>query len=152
MRVIIGCDHAAVPQKDEVVAMVRAAGHEVVDKGTHGTDRVDYPDVAEAVAVEVAQAEATPRSTVGVLLCGSGIGMSIAANKVRGIRAALVHDAYTARMCRQHNDANVLCLGARTSGIEIIKEAVATFLSTDFEGGRHADRVGKISSLDAKNC
>ena len=144
-KIIIGADHGGVKLKDDIVAMLSTCGeYEITDKGTHGTTAVDYPNIAEAVGKEVA---ADPSAT-GILVCGSGIGISIAANKVRGIRAALVHDAYTARMSRQHNDANIVCLGERVTGSEVAKDAVKVFLQTAFEGGRHANRVNLINSLD----
>lgn len=120
--------------------MLKGAGVSVVDLGTHGTERVDYPDVAQELCRQVVSGQAS----CGILLCGTGIGMSIAANKVPGIRAALCHDHYTAKLTRQHNDANVLCAGARTTGIEVIKDMVEVFLATPFEGGRHAQRVAKL--------
>jgi ribose 5-phosphate isomerase B len=141
--VVIGCDHAAVPMKDELRAFIEAMGAKVIDVGTHGTDRVDYPDVAVELCTHVVNGDAQK----GVLLCGSGIGVSITANKVDGIRAALCHDHYTAKMCREHNDANVLCAGARTTGIEVVKDMVEIFLATEFAGGRHAGRVEKIMAV-----
>jgi ribose 5-phosphate isomerase B len=147
-KIIIGADHGGVRLKDDLVAMLSASGqYDIVDKGTHGTLSVDYPNIAEAVGVEVVS---DPTAT-GILVCGSGIGISIAANKVKGIRAALVHDAYTARMSRQHNDANIVCLGERVTGSEVAKDAVKVFLETGFEGGRHANRVNLISGLEKKN-
>ncbi len=120
-----------------------ALGYDVVDLGTHGTQSVDYPDVAAGLAAALASGLAT----VGVLLCGSGIGVSIAANRFPAVRAALVHDAYGARMARQHNDANVICLGGRTTGLDIAREAVDIFLTTPFDGGRHQRRVDKLTAL-----
>lgn len=142
--VVIGCDHAAVPLKDEIIAMLQANGYSVTDLGTHGTERVDYPDIAVAVA----QAVASGKAKAGIIFCGTGIGVSISANKVAGIRAALCHDHFTAKMARNHNDANVLCAGARVTGAEVVKEMVHVFLTTPFEGGRHAERVKKINALD----
>ena len=144
-KIVVGADHGGVRLKDDIVAML-SGSYEVVDKGTHGTTAVDYPNIAEAVGKEVAS---DPTAT-GILVCGSGIGISIAANKVRGIRAALVHDAYTARMSRQHNDANIICLGERVTGSEVAKDAVKVFLETNFEGGRHANRVNLINELDGR--
>ena len=141
-RVVIACDHAAVAARAKVAEILTAAGTEVVDCGTKTADRVDYPDKA----AEVCKLVAGDENTAGVLLCGSGIGMSIAASKVAGIRAALCHDHYTAAMCRKHNNANILCMGARTSGPDVIAEMLQTFLATDFEGGRHAGRVEKLMS------
>lgn len=141
--IVIACDHGAVDLKDALVSHCGELGWTVIDLGTHGTDSVDYPDMAAALAAVIKE----ERAVRGILLCGSGIGISIAANRYPFIRAALVHDAYGARMCRQHNDANVLCLGGRTTGTDIAREAVDIFLSTAFEGGRHQRRVGKLSAL-----
>lgn len=123
---------------------LRACGVEVEDLGPEGTSSVDYPDYAEAVARRVASGEAAR----GVLLCGSGIGMSIAANKVPGIRAALVHDATGAALSRQHNDANVLVLGGGMLGERLIREIVRVWVRSDFEGGRHAQRLDKIARIE----
>lgn len=147
-KIIIGADHGGVRLKDDLVAMLSGSGqYEIVDKGTHGTVSVDYPNIAETVCKDVA----LDKSATGILVCGSGIGVSIAANKVKDIRAALVHDAYTAKMSRQHNDANVICLGERVTGSEVAKDAVRVFLDTSFEGGRHANRVNLISGIEQKN-
>ena len=148
-RVVVACDHAAVAARARVVELLKASaaeGVEVVDCGPHTCDRVDYPDKAAEVCAKVAEA---PERSCGVLLCGSGIGMSIAACKVDGIRAALCHDHYTATMCRRHNNANVLCMGARTTGPDVIAEMLQAFLATGFEGGRHEGRVGKIMAPKA---
>ena len=115
-------------------------GYQVLDLGTQGGESVDYPDFALAMA----QAIKDKKASRGVLLCGTGIGISIAANRHAHIRAALVHDAFGARMCRQHNDANVLVMGGRTLGVELAKDCLELFLTTEFEGGRHARRVGKL--------
>lgn len=147
-KIIIGADHGGVVLKQQIVAMLKAAGEfEVTDVGTHGTTAVDYPNIAETVGKTVA---AETGNFTGILVCGSGIGISIAANKVKGIRAALCHDAYTARLARQHNDANIICLGERVTGSEVAKDAVNVFLETAFEGGRHTNRVALITNLD--NC
>jgi ribose 5-phosphate isomerase B len=145
-KIIVGADHGGVKLKDDLVAMLSGSGYDVIDRGTHGTTSVDYPNIAESVCTEVA----SDPSLTGILVCGSGIGISISANKIKNIRAALVHDAYTARMARQHNDANVICLGERVTGSEVAKDAVKVFLDTAFEGGRHGDRVGLISALESK--
>ena len=145
-RVAIGCDHAAVSLKDEIVAWLRERGASVEDVGTHSGQPVDYPEPAAAVASRVASGAADR----GIVLCGTGIGVSIAANKIPGIRAALCHDVTTARLARQHNDANVLCLGARTTGQAVALNIVETWLVTPFEAGRHAVRVEKIRSLEAR--
>ena len=145
LRVVIGCDHAAVALKDLVVAHLRGAGYQIEDLGTHSTDPVDYPDLAAQVARRVAAGGAER----GILCCGTGIGMSIAANKIPGIRAALCHDTTTARLSRLHNDANVLCMGGRTTGSETARDIVSTWLNTAYEGGRHAQRVDKITALES---
>ena len=144
MRIAVGNDHAAIDEKSAIVDHLTAAGHDIVDRGVNENESVDYPDFAAAVSREVASGGAD----LGILVCGTGIGMSIAANKIAGIRAALCHSAFTARMAREHNDANVLCLGARVLEPDAILEAVDTFLGASFEGGRHARRVGKIGALE----
>jgi ribose 5-phosphate isomerase B len=144
MRIAIGADHAGVQLKALVGDHLRAAGHEVVDVGTHDTGRVDYPDFGAAVGRRVASGGAD----LGVAVCGSGIGIAIAANKVPGVRAAVAHDVTSARLSREHNDANVCCLGERSTGHQVALDAVDTFVSTAFAGGRHADRVAKIAALE----
>ncbi|MBL8702500.1 MAG: ribose 5-phosphate isomerase B [Alphaproteobacteria bacterium] len=139
--IAIACDHAGLTLKNELVANLRAGGHVVLDLGTDGPASVDYPDFADAVAAALADG----RAGRGVLICGTGIGISIAANRHRHVRAALCHDATTARLCREHNDANVLVLGARTTGIEVARDCLAAFLAAAFAGGRHAGRVAKLS-------
>ena len=143
--ICIGCDHAAVSAKDEIVKELRAADHDVDDMGASSSDPVDYPDVAALVAERVS-AGAAER---GILLCGTGIGVCIASNKIPGIRAALCHDITTARLSRQHNDANVLCLGARTTGIAVAMDIVRAWLAAEFEAGRHLRRIEKIAALEA---
>lgn len=142
-RIAAGADHAGVQLKDELVAHLRDLGHDVVDCGTHGPDRVDYPDFGEAVARKVATGEAE----MGLCVCGTGIGIAMAANKVPGVRAATVHDVTSARLTREHNDANVICLGERLVGPELAKDALETFLEASFEEGRHIPRVAKIDAL-----
>lgn len=144
MRVVLVSDHAGVAAKAALGAHLRARGHEVVDLGTCSTASVDYPDLAAVGA----RAVASGRGERGVFLCGTGIGVCIAANKIRGIRAALVHDENTAQMSRRHNDANVACLGARILPVERIVALADLFLSTAFEGGRHEARVEKIARLE----
>lgn len=139
--VALGADHAGVALKATLADALAAAGHPVLDLGTHGTDSVDYPDFAEAVARAVLDG----RARFGVLVCGTGIGISIAANRHAGIRCALAHDATTARLSREHNDANVLALGARVVGAEVALDALRAFLATPFGGGRHERRVRKLS-------
>jgi ribose 5-phosphate isomerase B len=142
--IALGADHAGFSLKEELKRWLMAAGHDVLDVGTFSTDSVDYPDFAAAVAAAVASGV----SACGVLVCGTGIGMAMAANKVPGIRAAVCTDAYTARMSREHNDANVLALGARLSAPAAATEIVETWLATAFLGGRHARRVEKLAGLD----
>jgi len=143
LRVALGADHGGVHLKDLLAEHLAGRGVEVVDLGTHGTDRVDYPDYGVAVGHAVASREAD----LGIAVCGSGIGICMAANKVPGIRAATVHDETSARLARQHNDANVLCLGERLTGIEVAKGAVDSWLDASFEGGRHEGRVAKLDAL-----
>ena len=145
-RIAVGADHAGFRLKQLLADRLRALGHEVFDLGTMSEERVDYPDFAVAVARSVAGGEAE----LGVLVCGSGVGVSIAANKVGGIRAATVHDFTSARLAREHNDANIVCLGARFLGEQVAIDALDAFLGATFEGGRHVDRVAKISALDAQ--
>lgn len=144
-RIAAGCDHAGFELKEQLVQHLEESGHDVVDLGTDSSDRVDYPDFGAAVGRAVANSEAE----LGVCVCGSGIGIAIAANKISGVRAATVHDATSGHLAREHNDANVVCVGARLIGPEVAKEAVDAFLAAQFEGGRHADRVAKISLLDS---
>jgi len=142
--VAVACDHAAVSAKRVVIDALDSLGCEVCDFGADGTESVDYPDYA----VKVGEAVSSGEAARGILLCGTGIGMAIAANKVSGVRAALVHDVTTARMSRLHNDANVLVLGGGMLGDRVIREIVATWMVTEFEGGRHQRRVDKINALD----
>ena len=148
MKLVIGSDHGAVELKEEIKDLLKVefSDVEVEDMGTFGKESVDYPDIAEKVCTPVAKGEADR----GIVLCGTGIGISIAANKVKGIRAALCHETYTAKMSRQHNNANVLAMGGRTTGPEIAKEIVRTWMTTEFEGGRHERRVNKIMALEEK--
>lgn len=145
--IIIGCDHAAVGLKNDLAAELRSTGAQVEDVGTTGSEPVDYPDVAELVGRRVASGEAER----GILLCGTGIGVCIAANKIAGVRAALCHDVTTARLSRRHNDANVLCLGGRTIGPAVALEIVRTWLGTPFEEGRHRRRIEKIEAIEARS-
>jgi ribose 5-phosphate isomerase B len=140
MRLAIGSDHAGVGLKQQLVMHLRAAGHELLDLGTHDEASVDYPEYGRLVAeaVKAGQAE------LGIAICGSGIGISIAANRVRGIRAARCTTEWDARMARLHNDANVLCLGARCTGVGLAEAIVATFLTQEFEHGRHQRRVDQL--------
>ncbi len=141
MIIAIGSDHAGLPLKRSLLATLEAAGHQVLDAGTHDGASCDYPDFAHAVAGKVAAGEAR----FGVLCCGTGIGMAIAANRHAAIRAAVLHDATEARLTRLHNDANVACFGARTTGEEVAMDALRAFLATEFEGGRHGRRLDKLA-------
>lgn len=142
-RIAVGSDHAGFALRGVVAAHLASHGHDVVDLGCPTAERVDYPDYGAAVGRAVANGEAD----CGVAVCGSGIGIAIAANKVPGVRAATVHDATSARMSRAHNDANVICLGERFTGEQVALDAVDAYLAAEFEGGRHADRVAKIDAL-----
>jgi ribose 5-phosphate isomerase B len=144
MKIVIGSDHRGLELKRRLLLALRDAGHEVIDAGPDGPESVDYPDYA----FEVAQAVSTGRADRGVLFCGTGIGMCIAANKVHGVRAAPCHDPITAEMSRRHNDANVLCLSADLLGEELVHRMVRIWLDTAFEGGRHARRVDKIVQFE----
>ncbi|MHA6512828.1 ribose 5-phosphate isomerase B [Tessaracoccus sp. Z1128] len=145
MRIAIGNDHAGYSLKLEVVEHLRAMGHEVDDLGHHGADRADYPTYGRAVAEAVASGLA-PR---GIVICGSGVGISIAANKVLGIRCVCCSEPYSARLSRQHNNSNVLALGARVVGTGLAMMIIDTWLEADFEeGGRHADRLALISDIE----
>ena len=143
MKYYIGADHAGIDIKAYVKELFENRGHEVVDLGPYDKERVDYPDFAAKVCEAVLKNE----DTKGILICGSGIGMSMAANKFDGIRAALCHNEYSAKMAREHNDANVLCLGERVSGYGMIEAIVDAWNDNSFEGGRHAGRVEKINAL-----
>ena len=140
MRLAAASDHAGFPLKKHLVAWLSARGHEVVDLGTHSAESTDYPDFAHEVARRIASGEVER----GLLVCGTGIGMSIAANRHAGVRAARCLTEYDARMARAHNDANVLALGERVTGAGLAEAVLETFLATAFEGGRHARRVQKI--------
>lgn len=144
MKLAIGSDHGGVHLKEHIKKYLQDKGYEIEDFGTHGEESVDYPDFAAAVARAVAAGECER----GILICGTGIGISIAANKIHGIRAALCGDAFSARMCREHNDANILCMGERVLGVGLAETIVDTYLSAAFQGGRHARRVQKIMDLE----
>ena len=146
MRIAVGSDHAGFLMKESLATHLRELGHEVVDYGTHSTDRVDYPDFGVAVGRAVVGGDAEG----GLCVCGSGIGIAMAANKVVGCRAATVHDATSARLAREHNDANVICIGERLTGPEVAREALDAWLGASFEGGRHAGRVAKLDALGAE--
>ncbi|MFC1914450.1 ribose 5-phosphate isomerase B [Chloroflexota bacterium] len=143
MRLAIGCDHRGLAIKQLVIELVSEAGYSCEDLGTYSADPVDYPDIARKVAGAIVGGD----STYGILVCGTGIGMCIAANKVRGIRAAQCHNAFSAYRARRHNDANVLCLAAE-EGRALIPAILEKFLTTEFEGGRHQQRLDKISAME----
>ena len=143
MRIAVGSDHAGFQLKRALIVHLEAADHDVVDLGTHGTEAVDYPDYGAAVGRSVARGEAE----LGVCVCGSGIGIAIAANKIAGIRAATVHDVTSAHLAREHNNANVACFGERLIGYEVAREALDAFVNATFAGGRHQSRVAKIDAL-----
>ena len=144
LRIALGADHAGVVLKDNLARLLGERGITYKDFGTHGPESVDYPDFA----ADVARAVAAGDYDRGLLVCGSGIGMAIAANKVAGIRAAVVTEAESARLSRSHNDANVLALGARLMPPEVASDILAAFLDTPFEGGRHQRRIDKLTQLD----
>ena len=145
MRVAIGADHKGFPFKQKVIEFLKKDGHEVTDFGTNSEDSVDYPDIA----VEVAEAVVSGEFDRGILLCGTGIGMCIAANKVKGIRAAQCYNAFTAKRARLHNDAQICCLSAE-EGKARVPAILETFLTTEFEGGRHVARLNKIREIEEK--
>jgi ribose 5-phosphate isomerase B len=144
MKIAIGADHAGFALKDQVRDALRQAGHEVIDVGANSAESTDYPDYAGTVAHDVVSGAADR----GILVCSTGVGMSIAANKVHGIRAAIAFNPDEVRLTRAHNDANIITLGARYTSSEAANEMVRIFLETSFEGGRHARRVGKIAQLE----
>ncbi|MFO7591146.1 MAG: ribose 5-phosphate isomerase B [Acidimicrobiia bacterium] len=146
MRISVGSDHAGFELKEKLEAHLKMLGHDVTDVGTHNDDSVDYPDLAAKVGTAVASGEAER----GVLVCGSGIGVAIAANKIDGVRAANVYDPEMAKMSRLHNDANVVTMGGRYLPDETAQEIVDTFIATAFEGGRHQRRVDKITALEQR--
>ena len=137
MKVAIGCDHGGIDLKNIVVSVLAELGHEADDQGCNSTDSVDYPDFAKSVSALVKEG----KCGCGILICGTGIGMSMAANRVPGIRAALCNEMFSAKMSREHNDANVLCLGARVIGRGLATEIVRTWMSSTFSGGRHQRRI-----------
>ncbi|MAD41724.1 MAG: ribose 5-phosphate isomerase B [Arcobacter sp.] len=143
MKYYIGADHAGIDIKAYVKELFEKRGHEVIDLGPNTKDRVDYPDYASKVCKSVLEEDGSK----GILICGSGIGMSMAANKFDGIRAALCHNEYSAKMAREHNDANVICLGERVSGFGMVEAIVDAWNDSSFEGGRHEGRVEKINAI-----
>jgi ribose 5-phosphate isomerase B len=145
VRIAIGSDHRGFALKEALKELLGELGHEWVDFGCEGEEPVDYPDIARPLGEAVAAGEYER----GILICGNGVGMSIAANKVKGVRAALCQNSFTARLARRHNDVNVLCLGAWCIGRGLAEEIVRVFLSEDFEGGRHARRLEKIRAMES---
>ena len=143
MHIAIGADHAGYALKESLAAHLRDAGHDVLDLGTHSDARVDYPDFGAAVGRAVADRTAE----LGVCVCGSGIGIAIAANKVPGVRAATVHDVTSGRLAREHNDANVICIGERLTGPQVALDTLDAYVAARFGDGRHAARVAKIDAL-----
>ncbi len=148
MKIGIGNDHSALEMKAEIIDFLRERGCEVVDYGTNSTESCDYPVYGEKVARAVAAGEVDQ----GILICGTGLGISLAANKVKGIRAAVCSEPYTAMMARLHNDCNILAFGARVIGPEMAKMIVRTWLDTEFEGGRHQRRVDLITKIEEENA
>lgn len=147
MKIAIGCDHAGPALKNEILAHLDDKGIEYIDLGIQEGEKVDYPDKAKEVCQKVTSGECE----FAVLICGTGIGMSMSANKIKGIRAACCSDYFSAKYTRAHNDANVLCIGARVLGAGLAVELVDVFLETQFEGGRHHRRIDKIAEIEAEN-
>ena len=141
MKIAVGSDHGGFECKQMIIRFLQDRGQEVIDQGCYSTESVDYPDFADKVCAGIQRGEYER----GILICGTGIGMSIAANRHRDIRAALCHEAYTARMSREHNNANVLCFGGRVLGPEIALDVVGIWVETEFSGGRHQRRLDKMS-------
>lgn len=142
-RFALGSDHAGYDLKNVLADHLREQGHDVVDLGAHSADRVDYPDFGAAVGRAVTDGTAE----LGVCVCGSGIGIAIAANKIPGARAATVHDVTSGRLAREHNDANIVCIGERLTGPQVALDTLDAFVSAEFQGGRHTDRVAKLDAL-----
>ena len=145
MKLVIGCDHAGYELKGPVMEHLKSKGYELIDVGTHSTDSCNYPEYAYKLCTTITSGEAD----LGILICGTGVGMLIAANKVEGIRAACVSDTFSARLTRQHNDTNVLCFGARVVGLGIACDLCDNFLEAEYEGGKHAKRVDMIHAIEA---
>ena len=148
MKFYIATDHAGFHYKEQVKDYIKSKGIEIIDLGPDSADRVDYPDYGR----KCAQAVKNDEGSFGIIICGTGIGISMAANKVEGIRAALCHDAYTASMARAHNDAQILAFGERVVGMGVVQSMIDAFIETPFEGGRHANRVEKINQIDRDRC
>lgn len=147
MKIAIGNDHAAVELKKQIMEYVKELGHEVVNYGTDSNESCNYPEYGEKVARAIVAGEAD----CGILICGTGVGISIAANKVRGIRAAVCSDTATARLVKEHNNANIIAFGERIVGVELAKAIVKAYLEAEFLGGRHAKRVDMISAIEERN-
>lgn len=148
MKIAIGCDHTATELKKKIIEFLKVNQCEVEDLGTHGKDSVDYPDFGRSVAAALSEG----RADRGVLICGTGIGMSIVANKFPGIRATLCYDIFTGRMSRMHNDSNILVLGSRATSEQLALSITETWLKTEFEGGRHQNRIDKITDMEGSVC
>ncbi len=148
MKIAIGCDHRGYEAKELIKSILKRCGHEIIDFGTNESKSCDYPDYA----IPTSKAVASNEADMGFLICGSGIGMSITANKIKGVRAALCHDELTAQMSRKHNDANVLCLPAMLVNDPLINRIVETWLTTEFESGRHGRRVEKMMQAETDNA
>ena len=148
MRIGMANDHTAVEMKNEIKAYLESQGHTVINYGTDSGESTDYPDWGEKVANAVASGEVER----GIAICGTGIGISLACNKVRGIRACACSEPYSAEYSRRHNNANIVCYGARVIGIEMAKMITDAFMNTEFEGGRHQRRVDKIMDIERRNC
>lgn len=144
MKLGIAADHGGYDLKEQLKQHIEAKGIEIIDYGTHSLDSVDYPDYAYKLTTGVLSKEVD----LGIAICGTGVGISIACNKVEGIRAAHCTDSFTARATRQHNDANIICLGGRITGIEIAKDIIDNFLGSSFDGGRHQNRINKITAIE----
>ena len=147
MKIAMGNDHSAIELKNIIKEFVESKGYEVIDLGTNSTESCDYPVYGEKVGRAVASGEAD----LGIAICGTGVGISIAANKVNGIRAAVCSDTATARLVKQHNNANIIAFGERIVGVELAKDIVKAYLTAEFEGGRHAKRIAMISDIEARN-
>ncbi len=147
MKIALGCDHGGLEHKNAILEHLKSRGFEVEDFGIYEQVSVDYPDIAIKVANAIKDGECER----GILVCGTGIGMSLAANKVKGIRAAACSEHFSAKYTRLHNDSNILCLGGRVIGVGTALELVDLFVDTEFEGGRHATRVGKIAAIEERN-
>ena len=146
MKIALGCDHGGIVLKPAIKELLENRNIEIVDFGCYTTDSVDYPDFA----LKVAEAVSTGSVDKGIILCGTGMGISIAANKVKGIRAAVAHDLFTAEMCKKHNNANIISMGGRVVTPELATEMVKVWLDSEFEGGRHTTRVDKITKIEEK--